>query len=42
LKHTLGLEGQKDMADAALLCACRVNMGCPEFEFDEAVRVSNA
>lgn len=40
--HTFGVDGLKEMEDTAFSCACRVNVGRPEFEFDEAVRLSNA
>ena len=38
----LGVDGVKDIEETALSCACRVNMGWPQLECDEAVRVSNA
>ena len=38
----LGVDGAKDMDEAAFSCACRVNVGWPGFEFEEAVRLSNA
>jgi hypothetical protein len=41
LKHTLGEDGKKEMAETAFSCACRVNVDRAG-EFDEAVRLSNA